>query len=161
MTPGTPGFCFLKPSEENKEKALSEKEQSRYRSGVGTLLQFSNKTRPDITNFVRELSKGMDKASKTAEKEMFRVIKYLQQSQNNGLKLQPTSNLENGFWKLQMYSNSDWASSRQDRKSITGFVMFFQASAIIWKSQAPKTVSLSSTEAAYYATSEAAKESSS
>ena len=98
-------------------------------SGVGTLLQFSNKTRPDITNAVRELSRGMDKATKAAEKEMYRIMKYLIQTKDYGLKLHPTKNLENGLWTLTIYSDSDWASNKEDRKSITGFTIFLQGCA--------------------------------
>jgi hypothetical protein len=156
-TPWTPGFNFIKPEITDKN-CLTVGDQTRYRSGIGTLLQFSNKTRPDITNVVRELSRGMDRASYEAEKEMFRVMKYLQQTQDFGLKLQPSKTLEKGLWKLHLFSDSDWASNKQDRKSITGFSIFFQDAPIFWKSQAQKTVSLSSTEAEYYATSEAAKE---
>ena len=57
-----------------------------------------------------------------------------------------------------MYTDSDWATNKTDRKSITGFVLYFQGKPIIWRTQAQKTVALSSTEAEYYATSEATKE---
>jgi hypothetical protein len=46
-----------------EEKGLSDEDQTTYRSGVGTLLQFTNKARPDISNAARELSKGMDNAT--------------------------------------------------------------------------------------------------
>ena len=95
-TPGTPGYSLIKP--EGEIGILNQNEQTNYRSGVGTLLQFSNKTRPDITNAVRELSRGMDKATKAAEKEMYRIMKYLIQTKDYGLKLHPTKNLENGLW---------------------------------------------------------------
>jgi hypothetical protein len=136
----------------------SPKEQTDYRSGVGTLLQFANKTRPDIVNAVRELSRGMDKATKSAEKEMYRVIKYLIQTKDYGLKIAPKGNFRNGIWTMKMYTDSDWATNKNDRKSISGFVLYFQDTPILWKSQSQKTVALSSTEAEYYATSEATKE---
>ena len=154
-TPGTPGFIFLKPINENVQ--LSSEDQTIYRSGVGTLLQFSNKTRPDIANPVRELSRGMDKATPAAMKEMYRIMKYLVQTKDYGLKIAPT-NLKEQMWNLTIYSDSDWASNKDDRKSITGFAIFLQGAPILWRSQAQKTVALSSTEAEYYATAEAAKE---
>jgi hypothetical protein len=100
----------------------------------------------------------MDKATKAAEKEMFRVIKYVIDTEHLGLKLAPTLNLDNDYWTMTLFSDSDWASNKQDRKSITGYAIFFQDAPIFWKSQSQQTVSLSSTEAEYYATSEAAKE---
>jgi hypothetical protein len=56
------------------------------------------------------------------------------------------------------YSDSDWASDKGSRKSVTGFSIFLQGAPILWKSQTQMTVSLSSTKAEYYALSEAAKE---
>jgi Reverse transcriptase (RNA-dependent DNA polymerase) len=154
-TPGTPGYLLEKPA--NDIGLLSLADQTLYRSGVGTLLQFANKTRPDIANPVRELSKGMDKATPAAMKEMLRIIKYVISTKDNGLKVKPT-NLMNKKWRLRIFSDSDWASSKDNRKSITGFVIFLQESPILWKSQSQKCVSLSSTEAEYYACSEAVKE---
>jgi hypothetical protein len=156
-TPGTPGYLLTKPTTDIG--ILNSEEQSLYRSGVGTLLQFSNKTRPDLTNPVRELSKGMDRATPSAMKEMYRVMKYLITTKDFGLKLAPTGQgIDTTKWQLKVYTDSDWASSKDDRKSITGFAIFMQNAPILWKSQAQKCVSLSSTKTEYYATSEAAKE---
>jgi hypothetical protein len=47
---------------------------------------------------------------------------------------------------------------RHDRRSITGYIVFLLGAPILWKSKAQKSVSLSSSEAEYYALSEAAKE---
>ena len=84
--PGTPGIGVLRPS--SKEDVLGPEEQSRYRSGVGMLL-WINKTRPDLSNAVRELSKVADGATKEAMKEMMRVIKYTIDTKNIGLKIEP------------------------------------------------------------------------
>jgi hypothetical protein len=40
-TPGTPGSIIIRPSE--NDISLSPDEQTLYRSGVGTLIQFANK----------------------------------------------------------------------------------------------------------------------
>lgn len=55
-------------------------------------------------------------------------------------------------------ADSDWAGDRDNRHSITGFVVFFLGVPIVWRSRAQKAVALSSAEAEYYAMSEAAKE---
>ena len=103
-------------------------------------------------------SRGMDTATKSAEKEMYRIIKYLIQTKDYGLKIAPKGNFNDGVWTMKMYTDSDWATNKTDRKSISGFVLYFQDTPILWKSQTQKTVALSSTEAEYYATSEATKE---
>ena len=53
--PGAPAFIGQKFVEE--EDKITEKEQASYCSGVGTLLNLTEHSRPDITNAVRELSK--------------------------------------------------------------------------------------------------------
>jgi hypothetical protein len=114
-TPGTPGFLLVKSDNPNEQ--LSKDEQTLYRSGVGTLLQFSNKTRPEMANAVRELSKGMDQAPPAGIKEMFRVIKYLLNTKSFGLKLAPTPLNDEQSFQLTIYSDSDWASDRNTDSS--------------------------------------------
>jgi hypothetical protein len=52
-TPGTPKQQIEGPSTD--DPPLSQEDQTAYRSAVGTLLQFSSKTRPDLANPVREI----------------------------------------------------------------------------------------------------------
>jgi hypothetical protein len=112
-----------------------------------------------LTNTVRKLSKGMDKATPATLKEMFCVTKFLVQTKEKGLNLAPnfTENLLSE-WKIKIYTDSDWAANKDEWKSISGFVIFLQDAPRMWKSQAQLAVALSSTKAEYYATSEAAKE---
>ena len=84
---GTPGIGILRPKSEDER--VNEKDQSRYRSGVGMLLWIMKCTRPDISNAVRELTKVMDGATEEAMKEMFRVIKFVLDTRNIGLKIEP------------------------------------------------------------------------
>jgi hypothetical protein len=57
-----------------------------------------------------------------------------------------------------LYSDSDWASDKDNRRSISGFVIFVLNCPILWRSKQQHSVALSSTEAEYMALSEAAKE---
>ena len=61
-------------------------------------------------------------------------------------------------WKLTSFSDSDWASDRENRKSISGFVLYLCRVPISWKNKAQKAPTLSLSEAEYVALSEAAKE---
>ena len=65
---------------------------------------------------------------------------------------------EDQVWNLAVYSGSDWAGDKDTRHNVSGFIMYLCGVPILWKSKLQRTVALSSTEAEYYALSEAAKE---
>jgi transposase InsO family protein len=154
-TPGTPGAGLLRPKSE--EDKIDTDKQTLYRSGVGMLMYLYKHTRPDLSNAVRELTKCMDGATEAAFKEMKRIIKFVLDTKTFGLKLHPISDKELK-WELTVYSDSDWAGDKEDRRSIGGFVIFLNGALIMWRSRAQKSVALSSSEAEFYALSEAAKE---
>jgi len=91
---------------------IQEDLQSIYRSGVGMLL-YMLKSRPDLGNPVRELTKCVQGAHPAAYKEMQRVIKFLLDTKHYGLKIEP-NNQDNQEWKLLAYSDSDWAGDKDD-----------------------------------------------
>lgn len=153
-TPSTPGGKIIRPK--NDDEKVTPAEQTIYRSAVGTLLQFVKHSRPDLANPIRELSKCMDAATPSAMKELKRIINFVIKTKHFGLKIEPTTNSD--YWYLNVYSDSDWAGDQDNRHSISGFIIFFMGVPIMWKSKAQKAVALSSSEAEYYAMSEAAKE---
>lgn len=61
-------------------------------------------------------------------------------------------------WVLKIYTDSDWAGDKNDQHSVTGYVIFVMGAAVLWESKLQRFVSLSSSEAEYYAISEAAKD---
>ena len=126
--------------------------------GVGKLLYLVKHTRPDIANAVRELSKMLDCTNEAATKEMKRVIKYVLDTRDHGLKIAPTSRGKNGFFDLKVYCDSDFAGDKETRISVAGYVMYLCGTLISWRSKVMKHVTLSSSEAEYVSLSEAAKE---
>lgn len=60
---------------QENEPYLIEREQERYKCGVGIALYLSRYSRQDICNTSRELSKGMVKANQAHYKQMLRLIK--------------------------------------------------------------------------------------
>lgn len=155
-TPGTPGYNIVRPTTE--EDKISAEDQKIYRSAVGSLLQFIKYSRPDISNTVRELSKCMDGANPEAFKEMKRVIKFLLNTKTYGLKLNPKMDIKDEEWSMTVYTDSNWAGDKDNRRSVSGYIIFLKGVPILWKSRLQRTISLSSSEAEYYALSEAAKE---
>ncbi len=154
-TPGTPQTGIVQPKEE--DLLIGEHQQEMYRSGVGMLLYLVKHSRPDIANAVRELSKCMTGANAAAYKELLRVIKFVLDTRDYGLKLAPKWE-DPMLWELKIYSDSDWAGDKDNRKSVTGFIVFLLGAPILWRSKAQGSVTLSSTEAEFYALSESAKE---
>jgi len=129
-----------------------------YRSAVGTLLYLLKYSRPCLANPLRELSKALDGASQATFKELKRVIKFVLDTADYGLKIEPISKPTGEAWTMTVFSDSDYAGDAETRISVTGFCVFLMGVPISWKSRAQRSVTLSSSEAEFVALSEAAKE---
>ena len=154
-TPGTPSFGVTRPKENDKK--ISETDQKVYRSVVGSLLQLVKYSIPDIANPVREISKCMDGATPCAFKEMNRLLQYVIDTKNYGLRMDPIID-HSAEWNIKVFTDSDWGGNKDNRHSVSGYVIFLMGVAVMWKSKLQRTTALSSTEAEYYALSEAAKD---
>ena len=87
MVPAESGGVLVKGE---KDKTLSEEEQTHYRSGVRKLFHMMRWSRLEIYNSVRDLSRYMT-AGTTHEhvKAMDRVMNYCLSTRERGLKLRP------------------------------------------------------------------------
>ncbi|XP_075081186.1 uncharacterized protein LOC142166285 [Nicotiana tabacum] len=74
------------------------------------------------------------------------VPRYLMNAPGQGILLSKNADLS-----LVAFSNSDWASYAQSRRSVTGYFITLRGSPISWKSKKQPTISLSSAEAEYRA----------
>ena len=154
LTPGTPRFTARRL--ENPEDKVNPKEHEIYRSGVGTLLYLTKHSRPDICNPVRELSKTMDARAPAHLKEMYKVIRHVLSTKGYGLKFELNKDMIK--WALKALSDSDFASDKETRISVFGYIIYFCGIPIAWRSKGMKSVVLSTTEAEYMALSEVVKE---
>jgi hypothetical protein len=141
-TAGTPRFKIVRPTD--KTEKIDGNLQSKYCSGVGMLLYLIKYSRPYLANVVRELSKCMDGVNLAAYKEMLRVVKFVLDTKDYCLKLNPV--FENEEWDLVSYSGSDWAGNPETRISVTGFIIYLLGAPICWRSKGQKGVTLSSSE---------------
>ena len=119
------------------------------------LLYLLKHSRPDLSNVVQELSKGMDGAGLEHWKDMLRVIKYVLHTESYGLKMCP--NAEH-TWELRGLSDSDFASDKEKRVSTFGYVVYFNGIPVAWRSKVQRSIVLSTTEAEYIAVAEVVKE---
>lgn len=114
-----------------------------YRSIVGAL-QYITVTRPDIAFSVNKVSQFMHCPLDTHFKAVKRILRYLKGTLSYGMVLQRSALLS-----LVGFSDADWGSDPDDRRSITGYCIFLGANAIAWTSKKQQTVSRSSTEEEY------------
>ncbi len=142
----TPMKCE-NPSELNNEEA----DLKEYQSVVGTLLYASKSTRPDIANAVRNASQNMVNPRKGHMDQAYRIAQYLINHVEEGITYDQSDGLE-----MTAYVDSNYADKKEDRKSVTGYIIMLGGGTIEWKSQCQGTVSLSSTEAEYKALSQCA-----
>ena len=154
-TPAAPRSVVMRPVKD-QDPTLHLDQQHKYRSGVGMLMYLVKHSRPDIANATRELTKVLDGATDAHWKAMMRVIKYVLDTRTYALRLKPS--LTNGNVTLKGISDSEFAGDRETRKSVYGYVTYYCGAPISWKSKSGNSVTLSSTEAEYYASSETAKE---
>lgn len=114
-----------------------------YHRFVGRLL-YLNLTRPDITYAVQQLSQFVSKLTTSHLAAAYHVVKYLKGYPSLGLFYSASSPLS-----ITAYSDADWGSCIDTRRSITGFCIFLGTSLVSWKCKKQTTVSASSAEAEY------------
>ena len=124
-----------------------------YQALVGSLMYAAIGSRPDIayaTQTLSQFSSNPGPAHWTAAK---RVLQYLQGTQNLGI----TYGGGEELIKATAYSDADWASDPNDRRSISGYIFLIGDGPVSWSSKKQPTVALSSMEAKYMAISHAAR----
>jgi hypothetical protein len=121
---------------------------------IGTLLYLVKLSRPDIANSVSELSKVIDGAALTHEKELKRLVYYFIQTKERKLKVKSS----NHAWEIKASGNSDFAGDKDERKNITRYVIFLSGVTFSWKLKAQRCATLSSREAEYIALNETVRE---
>lgn len=114
-----------------------------YRSIVGAL-QYVPITRPELAYSVNKLCQFMHHPLDSYWKASRRVLRYLQGTTASSLHLEASSQLN-----LKAFSDVDWASCLDDRKSTSGFCIFMGPNLVSWSAKKQHVVSRSSTEAEY------------
>jgi hypothetical protein len=87
------------------------------------LLHLVKKTRFDIANSVRELSKVPDRETMAHWKLLLRCIKYVITTENFALKVKP--NKLEGLAILEGLSDSEYGADQETRISVFGWNLYF------------------------------------
>ena len=122
-----------------------------YRELIGTLLWISRCTRPDISHAVAYLGQFSCHYDSTHFKAAKRVLKYLYLTRESSLTFRKPAKYV--CPEIVVLCDADWASGRQDRKSMIDSITFLNGCPVYWVSKKQTTVALSSTEAEVYAMS--------
>uniref|UniRef100_A0A803NT16 Reverse transcriptase Ty1/copia-type domain-containing protein n=1 Tax=Cannabis sativa TaxID=3483 RepID=A0A803NT16_CANSA len=123
-----------------------------YRITIGAL-QYLTLTRPDIAYSVNKLRQYLKSPTVQHWNACKRILRYIKGTPHLGLHFRPSTLLN-----LEGYSDANWASSLDDRKSTSGVCVFLCGNLINWSSHKQKAVARSSTESEYRALASAATE---
>lgn len=117
-----------------------------YRSIVGAL-QYATLTHPEIAYSVNKVCQFVANPLNSHWQAVKRILRYLKGTMFHGLLLQPAVN--STFFPLYAYCDADWASDPEDRRSTSGYCIFFGPNLVSWCSKKQPLVARSSTEAEY------------
>ena len=115
-----------------------------YRRLVGKLLYLTI-TRPDITFAVHCLSRFVQAPQSPHLQAMHHLLRYLESSPGFDLFYPSSSSVA-----LKAFSDADWGTCVDTRRSVTGYCVFVGDSLVAWKSKKQTTVSRSSAEASFF-----------
>lgn len=111
-----------------------------YRSVIGAL-QYLSHTRPYISFAVNRLSQFLKQPTDVHWTTAKRILRYLKGTMYHGIHIFTGDNLN-----LTGFSDADWASCPDDRRSIASYCVFLGDSLISWSSKKQTVVARSSTE---------------
>jgi hypothetical protein len=108
---------------------LSSADATEYGSIVGGL-QYLTITRPDIFYAVNRVCQYLHVPRDTHWSAVKRILRYIRLTVSYGLHIRP-----NPSGVLSAYSDADWASSPDDRRSTWGYAVFFGSNLIAWSAR--------------------------
>jgi hypothetical protein len=169
---GTPAEAQLKRLEPGDPAILPERERKRYMSMVGALLFLAMVSRPDIANAVQAVGRHLQAPGPDHMVAVKRVLRYLKGTRTVGLKFGATGARKHEAHLRELginlpssdkvvlfgYTDSDWASDPDKRRSTTGYTFVLEGGSVSWMSKLQPTVALSSAEAEYMAACAATQE---
>ena len=136
----------------------SQDEIKHYQSDTGSLMYLATQTRPDLCQTVSVLSRFNSNPSPAHRNALQRAIRYYGTTAKLGITYSAPGNSMPSELGFHGYSDSDYAGDVETRRSTSGYIFYMGGGPISWNSRRQNAVTLSSTEAEYYALTEASKE---
>lgn len=131
------------------EDALKMTDTKMYREAVGSLIYLATCSRPDLSFVVSRLSQYFAEPTEEQWSTVKHVLQYLKGTAEKGLCFRRSSDKLG----IQAYSDADWASNVNNRRSTTGYCVTLSKNSfpVSWKTRKQPTVALSTCEAEYMA----------
>ena len=145
-----------KLDEPDTSNLLEGADASIFRTSLGILLYLSPELL-ECQNAIRALSAHMANPTRQAMLSLRHLVKYLLGASGNGLKLKKVAPGQGhaGWYDdptpLETQSDSDWASSKGHRRSVSSSMVFVAGNLLYSASRCQRLVSLSSAEAEVHA----------
>ena len=147
------------PSEQKMDWSCDSNpaDERKYREAVGSLIYLMMCTRPDICWIITKLSQHLSNPLECHWLAVKHVFRYLKGTIDHELVYRKSGE----DLSVIGYSDADWASNPDDRRSISGYCFSLtpKGPLISWKSRKQTSVALSSCEAEYMALASAVQES--
>lgn len=118
-------------------------ENPTYRQAIGAL-QYLTYSRLDICFAVNKLSQFLSAPTSSHWQVVKRLFRYLKGTINFKLHIKPSDHLS-----LSGFTDVDWASCLNGRRSTNGYCVFLSDSLVSWLSKKHKAIARSSTEGEY------------
>jgi hypothetical protein len=159
-TPLDPNVILTKKNENEEEESESEENMAvenkvhssrSFAEHIGALIWLATICRPDISFAVSRVGAFAANPSQVHWTTVKRIFRYLKGTSNLRLTfggLPKNLNINDTFGA---YSDADFASNPDDRKSVSGYVYMLGGGAIAWHSKKQSTMATSTTEAEYSA----------
>jgi hypothetical protein len=151
-TPFAPGSHLSATDCPTNNDEIREMGMRPYRELVGALSWLALGTRPDIAFATSSLARFGHNPGRVHWEAAKRVLRYLKGTKTWRLRLGGKTP------QIAAFTDADWGSHRDDRRSIGAYIVKMGIRAVSWKSKKQSCVTLSSTEAEYMALCQASKE---
>lgn len=134
-------------------KALRSVSSFPFQECLGSIMYLQCMTRPDLAYPVSVLSSFVNEPSDQCIEAIKHMLKYLLGSRDAKL-----SYCKDSPMVLESWSDADWGSDSETRRSISGSGHLLCGGVVEWRSKKQTVVALSSTEAEYVSISECARD---
>ncbi|KAH9697541.1 hypothetical protein KPL71_023649 [Citrus sinensis] len=152
LLPFRHGITFSKDQSPKTSEEIEQMRRVPYAEAVGSLMYAMLCTRPDICFAVGMVSRYQSNPGPGHWTAVKHIMKYLKRTKNYMLVYSGDELIPVG------YTDYDFMSDKDSRKSTSGYVFTLGSGAISWRSVKQSCIADSTTEAEYVAASEAAKE---